>query len=266
MTVRTLAETGAALGRWDLVDAASLTARLLWRDLRPQGRLLRTRTDGRAKIQAFLEDHAALGNALVSLHGATLDPEWIEGARWCCDEILARFWSEAEGTVYDTPIDGELLVVRPRDPTDGATPSGPSLAAELLLRAGHIFDQPRYREAGLSILRYDAGLIVRFAPSFGRMLAALDRALAPPIEVVVVGDPADPRTRAVSQAVHEPPLPNLSVVGRAPDAVVPDLPLFRDRGPRSEGVTVYVCRSYVCDLPVTSADEVREQLRAALAR
>src|SRR5690606_38240911 len=72
LTLRALAEGGAALGRRDWVRAAADGARFLLEALRPDGRLLRVYKDGAARIEAFLEDHAALGNALLSIHGATL--------------------------------------------------------------------------------------------------------------------------------------------------------------------------------------------------
>jgi uncharacterized protein YyaL (SSP411 family) len=135
MAVRAFAEAGAALGRWDYVQVASRVADFLWTSLRPDGRLLHTWMDGRAKIDAFLDDHAALGNALLSLHGATLETRWLGPVRILCDEILDRFWDEETDAVFDTASDGEPLVLRPRDAMDNATPSGPSLSAELLDRA-----------------------------------------------------------------------------------------------------------------------------------
>src|SRR5690606_18919486 len=94
--------------------------------LRPDGRLLRSYKDGIAKIDAFLEDHALLADALVSLYQATLDPRWLREARSVADAMLAAFWEEEEGAFYDTPAGGERLVVRPRDVNDTATPSGTS--------------------------------------------------------------------------------------------------------------------------------------------
>ena len=156
LALRALAEAGGALDRPDYLEAARTGSAFLLAALRPNGRLLHTYKDGVAKIPGFLDDHAALGNALLSLHESTLEPEWLEEARWCCDEILSRFWSEEEGVLHDTAHDAETLFVRPRDVMDNATPSGNSLAAELMLRAGHLFDVERYRDVARRILAREA--------------------------------------------------------------------------------------------------------------
>ncbi len=259
-----MAEGGATLGREDWVDAAADAARFLEDRLFDGDRLLRVFKDGEAKVPGFLEDHAALGNAALSLHAATLDPRWLERARWCCEEILERFQDRETGLLFDAPDDGEALVVRPRDSTDGATPSGPSLAAELFVRAGHVFDEPRYREAAEHTFSTHVGALERFGTAFGRMLSALDRARALPVEVAVVGDPSDGATRALIRAAHAPYLPALTVVGRAPDVEVDEVPLLADRGLVDGRPAAYVCRAYACYLPVTDPDGVRSELERVL--
>jgi uncharacterized protein len=264
MTIRALAEAGATLGRWEYVEAAEEAARFIDERMFEDGRLLRVFMDGEAKIPGYLEDHGALGNAYLSLHGATLDPHWLERARWCCDEILARFRDEESGAFYDTASDGEALVVRPRDATDGATPSGTSLAAELLVRAGHLFDDARHREAAEDILSREAGAMERFGPAFGRLLSVLDRARAAPVEVAIVGPPDAPETRALIEAAHAHYVPNLTVVGRDPDVEVPGVPLLEGRGLVDGRAAAYVCRAYACYLPVTDASGVRRELEGLM--
>ncbi|MDZ7780495.1 MAG: thioredoxin domain-containing protein [Gemmatimonadota bacterium] len=264
MTVRALAEAGAALGRRDYVEAAEKATRFIEDRLFHDGRLLRVFKDGEAKVPGFLEDHAALGNAALSLHGATLDPRWLERARWCCEEILSRFEDPETELLFDTPKDGDALVVRPRDATDGATPSGPSLAAELLVRAGHVFDEPRYRDAAERTFSAQAGALERFGAAFGRMLSALDRARAQPVEVAIVGDPSDDETQALIRAAHERFLRSLTVVGRPPEVEVPDVPLLADRGLVDGRPAAYVCRAFACYLPVTEGEEVRREMERVL--
>ena len=264
MTIRALAEAGAALGRWDYVDAAAAAARFIADRMLVDGRLRRVYMDGEAKVDAFLEDHAALGNALLSLHGATLDTRWLEWARWCCGEILSRFRDQASGRLFDAPVDGEALVVRPRDATDSATPSGTSLAAELFVRAAHLFDDSSYREAADGIFELEAGAMGRFGPAFGRMLSALDRARAAPVEVAIVGPADAPETRALIQAAHARLLPNLTVLGRTPDIEVADLPLLEGRDLVDGRPAAYVCRAHACYLPVTDAAGVHEEMERVL--
>jgi len=263
LAIRAFAETGAALGRWDYIDLARESAEFLWTALRPEGRLLHVYMEGRAKIGGFLDDHAALGNALLSLHGATLELRWLEAARWLCEEIVTRFWDDAEGTVFDTASDAERLVMRPRDTMDNATPSGASLAAELLTRAGHVFDDDRYRSTATRIIDHEAAILERYGPAFGRMLSVLDRSLAEPVEVAIVGAAADETTHELVRAAHARFQRNLTVVGRLAQERAEGVPLLEDRGLVRGGSAAYVCRNYACRLPVTDADGVAAELSGA---
>ena len=264
LAVRAFAEAGAALGRPEYVRVAADAAAFLWRALRQDGRLLHVHMEGEAKIAGFLDDHAGLGNALLSLHAATLEARWLEAARWLCDEILGRFWDESEGSVFDTAADAEALILRPRDSMDNATPSGPSLAAELLTRAGAIFDDERYRTTAARIVERESALLGRFGPAFGRMLSVLDRTLASPVEVAIVGEPDSEATRALVRAAHARFLRNLTVVGRLEGEEVAGVPLLEGRARRDGAPTAYVCRGYACRLPVTSPDGVRDEMAAIL--
>ena len=265
MAIRAFAEAGATLGRWDFVQTATSAADFIWSTLHRDGRLKRVFKDGTAKVPGFLEDYAGLANAFLSLHGATLDLRWLRAASTLCDEMIEHFWSPSDRSFYDTPSDGESLILRPRDPMDNATPSGVSLAVEALLRAAHIFDDTDYREKALDTFERDGDALVRFGPAFGRMLSAADRSIAPPIEVAIVGEPADLDTRTLIQAAHGAAIRNLTVVGAAPGSDVDGIPLLDGRGQIDGKPTAYVCRGYACELPVHSADSMREQMASAEA-
>ncbi len=264
LTVRALAEAGATLGRDDLVDVASATADFLWRELRADGRLLHSWMEGEAKIHAFLDDHAALGNAYLSLHAATLDPVWLERAVWLAEEIRQRFWDATSSTVYDTPDDAETLIVRPRDPTDSATPSGPSLAAELFARLSRATGVERHEETARAIVDGEADMLEQAGAAFGRMLSVVDRLEADPVEIAIAGD-AGSDTDALVRAAHGEALRNLVIVGvRAEDGDPhPSLPspLLQGRGPVDGRPAAYVCRNYACGLPATEPGEVAERIR-----
>jgi uncharacterized protein YyaL (SSP411 family) len=265
MTLRTLAEAGATLGRADFIEAATQTAEFLWRELRVEGRLLHTYKDGESKIHGFLDDHAALGNALLSLHAATLESTWLEAAQWLCDQILELFWSEESGRLFDTPLGADTLVLRPRDPMDNATPSGTSLGVELLVRAGHIFDETRYRDVASRVLTGESDALRQYGPAFGRLLSAYDRSLAAPVEIALVGDSTDTGAQLLIEEAHQRLLPNLTIVGGSGGPSGLSVPLLEDRGLVEGVATAYVCRLYSCRLPVTTPDALAAELAAISA-
>ena len=260
MAVRALAEVGGAMARPEYVAAAERGAAFMLEAMRPDGRLVHTFRDGVARIPAFLEDHGALGNALLSLHEATLEPRWLDGARWCAEEILARFWSPDEGVFHDTPEDGEALFLRPRDAMDNATPSGTSLAAELLLRAGHLFGDGGYEEAARRAVDHERDAMARFPTAFGRLLSTLDRSLAEPVEVAVVGAPDHAGTRDLVTAALGPFHRNRTVAGKAPGVDIPGVPVLAGRDAAGGNPTAYVCRAFACRAPTSDPAEVTAEL------
>ena len=262
LALRALAEAGGALGREDYVAAARSGGEFLLRDMRRDGALLHAWKDGTAKIGGFLEDYGSVGNAFLSLHEATLEPRWLEEARWCCERALDGFWDEEAGLFHDSARGAETLFLRPRDPMDNATPSGNSLAAELLARAGHLFAAPRYTEVARRVVAREAEVMARYPTAFGRLLGVLDRLEAPPVEVVVVGRRADAATRALVQAALAPFQRNRTVVGCEEGAASAGVPLLEGKAAVGGSATAYVCRGHACRAPVTDPAALADQLRA----
>jgi len=262
MALRALAEAGAALRREDYLEAAEAGAGFLLDTLRRDGKLLRVYARGEAHVPAFLEDYAALGNAVLSLHEATLHPRWLEETRWFAGRVLELFYDAETGTFFDAAHDAEPLYVRPRDPMDNATPSGNSLALELLQRAGHLFDDGRYLEVVRLGLAREEGAMRRFPTAFGRLLSVLDRSLTPPVELAVVGDREDPRTGELGAVAFEQFHRNITVAGREPGEEVRGVPLLEDRLMVAAAPTAYLCRAYACELPVTDVETLRRRFEA----
>ena len=215
-TLLALAEAGGALDREDYTSAATTGLEFILSEMRSDGTLFHVHAGGRSYVPGFLEDYGAIGNALVTLYETTLEPRWLEEIRWAAEQVCARFWDEDEDVFYDTAEIGESLVIRPRDPTESVTPSGLSLAVELLLRSAHLFDDGRFRDIAQRAMKTEAVGMDRFPSAFGGLLAAVDRHIAAPVEVAIVGEREDPATQALLNEVLTRYLPNRSVAGRAP--------------------------------------------------
>jgi uncharacterized protein YyaL (SSP411 family) len=250
------------LEREDWLRIAVRSAGFLTTALRPEGRLLRTWKGGRAKIPAFLEDHALLVDALVAVYEATWDARWVREAKALADDLLARFWVEDERSLYDTASDAEALVVRPRDLFDNATPSGNSAAVMALLRLGELTGEGRYRQVAEAVLGEMGGLMARVPLGFGHLLCALDFSLAAPVEVAIVGDPAAEETRALVRTVSRIYLPDAVLAGKrdGDDDAAELVPLLRDREAIGGRATAYVCERLACRMPVTDPAALAGQL------
>ncbi|WP_047867856.1 thioredoxin domain-containing protein [Nocardiopsis sp. RV163] len=261
LAVAALAEAGVLLERPDLVEAARGTADLLLRVHLRDGRLARTSRDGRAGTSAgVLEDYADVAEGLLALHGVTGEARYAHEAGRLLDTVIERF-GDGSGGFYDTADDAERLFNRPQDPTDNVTPSGRSAAASALLTYAALTGSERHRTAAEEALSPVALLAEKAARFAGWGLATGEALLTGPRAVAVVGDPDDPGTaELVRAALVWAPLG--TVLSRGDGRDDGGVPLLRDRAPVGGRPTAYVCEGFVCKLPVTSPEDLREQLLA----
>src|SRR5277367_533940 len=180
LMITALADAGAALAEPRYLDAAVACAEFLRRDMRDaEGHLLRTYNHGRAKIDAYLEDHAFLLEALIALFEATCEERWFHEAVALADEMIERFADPEMGGFFSTASDAEPLVARRKDLEDSPIPSGSSSAAVGLLRLAQLTGSDEYERHALGALALVAEIAARHPGAFGHMLQALHWQLSP---------------------------------------------------------------------------------------
>ncbi|MFG2634243.1 thioredoxin domain-containing protein [Streptomyces sp. NPDC048362] len=263
LAIAALAETGAYFDRPDLVEAALGAADLIVRvHLDEHARLARTSKDGRVGPNAgILEDYADVAEGFLALASVTGEGVWLDFAGLLLDQVLTRFVDPETGALFDTASDAEQLIRRPQDPTDNATPSGWSAAAAALLGYAAHTGSTSHRTAAERALGIVGTLGPRVPRFVGWGLAAAEALLDGPREVAVVGPAKDDERTA---ALHR-----TALLGNAPGAVVaygtPDgeeFPLLAGRTLVDGAPTAYVCRNFVCDLPVTDPAALKARLDA----
>ena len=259
LALRAFAEAADALGRDDYRAAAIQSADFLLGKMLREGRLLRTWRAGQAKLDAYLEDYAALANALLSVYALTGEARYFTAARGLGDDILRRFWDEETQAFFDTAADHERLIGRPRELSDGATPSGTSQACEALLRLAALTGEPRYHDYAARALLPLTPLMLRAPSGFGRALCALDDLVGPFYEVALVGAADDPRMLALRAEVAQRYQPRMALAWGAPDDALA-VPLLEARGLVDGAPAAYVCQRFVCQRPVTTPSELRALL------
>ncbi len=253
LAIAALADAGAVLGRDDFVAAARDCAEFVLRDLRSaEGRLLRTYKDGEAKLNAYLEDHAFLLEALLTLYEATFEDRWFTEARALADALIERFADEERGGFFETSSDHERLVARRKDLEDHPIPSGNAAAALGLLRLAALTGEHEYEARAVGVLRLLAPLAVRHPHAFSHLLQALDFHLGPVREVALAGED----TAALEAVVRGALRPHLVLAGGAPGAV----PLLEGRAPVGGRAAAYVCEGFACRAPVTEPAELEALL------
>ena len=252
LMVAALAEAGAALERPDYLDAARGCADFILRELREDGRLLRTWKDGQAKLNAYLEDHAFLLEALLTLYEATFEPRWFGEARALADTMIERFADENRGGFFETSSDHEQLVARRKDLEDHPIPAGNSSAAYGLLRLAALTGEHEYEKRAVAVFRLLHRVTARHPQAFAHLLQALDFHFASVKEVALVGPGREPLERAVRARFR----PHVVLAGGDPDGV----PLLEGREPVDGRAAAYVCEHFACRRPVTEPEELEALL------
>ncbi len=178
--IEALAQAGSALGEYRFTRAAAKAASFILDRLRAEpGRLMHCARNGQVKYNAYLDDYAALGNALVALH-ETAEGPWLKSAMELAEELLERFADTENGGFFYTPSDHEPLIARKKDFIDGSAPSGNGLAATLFLRLSRLCKCEEYRKTVYDTLKAGAAFMRQFPSGTCQMLAALDAYLSTP--------------------------------------------------------------------------------------
>ncbi len=268
LMIAALAKAGMTLQDARYLKAAEKCANFLLTRMRDdQGRLLHRYKDGDAGILGFLDDYQFLIWGLLELYKATFKVDYLEAALELNEHALDHFWDKTNGGFYFTAdYHGDDVIIRKKELFDGALPSGNSVAMMNLLQIGRITGNPSM-ETLSNVVGRVLSRFVRNAPSsFAHVLNALDFAVGPSNEIVIVGSRENPRTNQVIKALHSEFLPNAVMLFKPVDAdrVMERLtklaPFVKNMGMIDDQATIYVCRNHSCNLPTTSLDAVLEQL------
>ena len=244
------------------VRAATFARERLWD---PDRRILRRRARGGAvSIDGYAEDYAYLVWGLLELFQTAGDPAWLD---WAVD-LQARqdelFWDDEGGGWFATTGDDPSVLLRVKEEYDGAEPAASSVAVENLLTLIHLRDDPD------AVARVEKTL-GRFGTRLGQaaravplMMAALVRYHAPATQIVIVGEPDAPETRALERVVAARYLPfavRLRVSpGDGQARLAERLPFVGALRQIDGRPTAYVCSDFTCREPVTDPARLDEQL------
>ncbi|MGD8194081.1 thioredoxin domain-containing protein [Herbiconiux sp. P18] len=252
-----------------------------------RSQLLRASIDGRASSAvATLEDYGMLADGLLRLAAVTGSARYAVAGRMLVDAVLSD--PATEGAAFEVPGGGDPVLsaqglASELDPSEGAYPSGNSAAASAAMLLHALTAEPRYRAAALRALAPLAADAGAQPIAFGATLELLTR-LARPSEQLVLIEP-DPEPELALDPGHgpAPDAPPAAEPSREPEREVPTasplrdrvrvwtgavvaraseaeaemlaragFELFADRTTRGGHPTAYLCRDFVCRLPITA--------------
>ena len=239
------AEAALAFGKYD--DVVRKNADFLLTRIDADGKLTR-----HAKIAGLLEDYSGVAWGLTLAYEATHERRYLDAARGLAGHMITRFRDEENGGFYDTPSDGEQLITRPKDLFDNATPSGTSVACDVLLRHALLFGDAEAARIATEALEATWPLAERYPSGFGFLLGVAEWRAGQPKEIALTGDDI----AALKRVVGETFLPHRVLVAGGGSA---DLPLMENRP--QDRTMAYVCFGYACEEPTGDPERLRVLLR-----
>jgi uncharacterized protein YyaL (SSP411 family) len=258
LMLRAFSEAAMAFDRADYKEAAIRAAGMLWDRMVVDGRVRRSRRVGKTSDVGFLEDQASVALAFLSVYELTFDRTWFDRAKVLTDGLHTWFWDAELGLFYDTDASHQDLPTRPRDFTDNATPSGNSLACDVLVRMSVLTGDAELHRRAVSVLETIAEPMARYPLAFGQALQVADMVVNAAIEVALVAPLADDSVDALRRAVMLEYVPSRVMAGGT-DAN--GIVLLDKRPPKGGRATAYVCRRFACSSPMARPEELRIELR-----
>ena len=262
MAIDALAKAGAILEEPRFIDAAERAARFILNNMRSDdGGLLRIHSAGRASVDAFAEDYAALADGMISLYEATGDEAWYSEARAMIDAMIDRFWDHEGGGFFTVGRGGEQLIAQRKPTQDGATPSGNSLAARALARMYALTSDGRYADL-IEAMRTAFSAYLSKAPTMLGLFVSVEDWLTNHRSVALVGPVDDGELLQMRRdLLSGPPRPMVVMRRLGDDTVIPQL---ADKPQQGGKPTAYVCQAFACSAPVHKAAELNTALTQPL--
>jgi uncharacterized protein YyaL (SSP411 family) len=261
LMIKGMAHAGRLLGRDDCIASAARAVDFLHAQLWRDGRLLATHKDGRSHLNAYLDDYAFLMDGVLELLQARWRDSDMRFLVALTDALLAHYQDPHQGGFYFTADDHEKLIHRPKPAGDEAIPAGNGVAAQVLLRLGHLLGDSRYLDAAERTLKALYQDMARFPSGHNTLLNALEEYHLPAQTVVLRG----------TQAAMQPWLDRCQqrYAPRRAVLAIPDnatyLPGVLAQRVAKNGVSAYVCAGHTCSAPIGGLAQLDQALRTTEA-
>jgi hypothetical protein len=250
LMIKGMAAAGRRLQRDDLIQSAERALQFVRDNLWVSGRLLATCKDGRAHLNAYLDDYVFLIDALLELLQARWDRQDLVFAIELMDVVLDAFEDKTNGGFYFTSNDHETLIQRPKSLMDESLPAGNGVAANMLLRLGHLLGESRYLDSAEKTLKAAWDNMQRTPYAHNTLLDALEDYLYPPQVIVLRGNP-QPLSQWQQRATGDYAPRRLAIAIPSDETGLPGL--LQQHEPQGD-VIAYVCEGRQCLPPVTDYD------------
>jgi uncharacterized protein YyaL (SSP411 family) len=257
LMLATFAEASAVLGSIEYFEIARKNADFLINHLQKDGKLLRSWKNGEAKLDAYLEDYSNLADGLFEMYQVSGKIIYLNESKKLAETMIREFWDENEGGFYFTGRDHEELIIRTKDYFDNATPSGNSVAGDILLKLGKVFGDEDLQRYATTVLRLISPQLRQFSGAFGRGLQVLEFYHSKVKEIVILGERGNDLEKLVFHNYYPNKVVALKNNPKQNDSYIK---LLQNREKIENLPTAFVCENFTCQRPVNRVTDLFDQL------
>ncbi|HET9746246.1 MAG TPA: thioredoxin domain-containing protein [Chitinophagaceae bacterium] len=206
------------------------------------------------KQPAFLDDYAFLIQSLIQLQEISGNTSYLLDAKRVTEFVIENFTDPATDFFFYTGKNQEDVILRKKEVYDGAQPSGNAVMADNLYRLGLYFDKPGWREKSSRMIGSLGNAIVRYPTSFGVWACLLLEITSGINEIAVIAS----KPQAVLSQILKEYIPHKILMSS--ETASNAFPLLSGRV-KSGDVTVYLCRNYSCENPVSTVEALVDLIK-----
>jgi len=220
--------------------------------LRDSGGLFRNHKNGKSTINGFLEDYATVIEGFLALYEVTFDDHWLFLAKQLTEYSILHFSDSMNGMFFFTSDEDNSLIRRTIESNDNVISASNSIMAHNLLKLHKLFPNEGYAKRVRQMVKNVQDNFLDNGQSFANWLHLLLFEHLNFYEIAVVGTEHNALGREISGIY----IPNSVLVGTQKEGTID---LLKGRY-NEEETLIYVCIEGSCKLPVTSVNQMLEQL------
>ena len=249
-----------AFGEEKYLERAKTAFGFIEEHLTVEGRLMARWREGETRHKAYIDDYAFMLWACHELYSASLDPAYLTKAKKLARAMKELFWDKENGGYFFYGSDSEELIIRPKEIYDGAMPSGNSVAARELMRLARLTGEPEHETRAAQLIAAFASQVKSHPAGYCHLMQAVQFAVAPGKEVVVLGDWGDKDTRRLLNTLQQKFMPEISWLAAQNPKDLTDVAPFAAGLKPDPRPSVHVCENFACSQPETDIDRAITQL------
>lgn len=213
-----------------------------------KGELAHQYSIGTAQGEAFLDDYAAYGQALLYGYQLTGQDQFLQDALAIAHTIVKKFPNQGNSPfrayASNNVADWQQVI----EIEDNVIPSANSMCAFFFFRIGQFSEQTEFTTTATEMLEAVHGKVFKYGPNFSNWLSLGMEHSYGTNEIVVCGAESNIYSATMTKSTYVPGTVYLQ------SAIDGDGPLLRGRF--SAGTTlIYVCKNSSCQLPTNSTTQ-----------